>query len=62
VPQDVALIGLGDLEIGRHTVPTLTTIRIDGRAIGATAGELVLSREGARVVDVGFELVVRGTG
>jgi LacI family gluconate utilization system Gnt-I transcriptional repressor len=62
VPQDMALIGLGDLEIGRHTVPRLTTVRIDGRAIGATAAELVLSPERGRVVDLGFEIVVRESG
>lgn len=62
VPEDLALIGLGDLEIGHHAVPKLTTVRIDGRAIGTTAAELVLSSERGRVVDLGFELVVRESG
>ncbi|MBX6323030.1 MAG: substrate-binding domain-containing protein, partial [Rhodospirillaceae bacterium] len=62
VPDEVAVIGLGDLEMGRHAVPPLTTVRIDGRAIGATAAELVLAPERGRVVDVGFELVLRESG
>ena len=62
VPRDVALIGLGDLEIGRHINPPLTTVRIDGRRIGATAAELVLSQGQPKVIDLGFELVVRASG
>ena len=59
VPDDVPVIGLGDLEIGHHAVPKLTTIRIDGRAIGSAAAEEVLSPQRGRMVDLGFELVLR---
>lgn len=62
VPEDVAVIGLGDLEIGRHAVPKLTTVRIDGRAIGTVAAELLLSSERGQVVDLGFDLIVRESG
>jgi LacI family gluconate utilization system Gnt-I transcriptional repressor len=66
VPKDLALIGFGDLEFSRRTVPELSTVRIDREAIGRRAAELILARiEGAeietRVIDVGFEVVERGT-
>src|SRR6202012_1171199 len=60
--QPVAVIGLGDLEMGRLIAPSLTTIRVHGDAIGRTAARLMLSREGPRKVDLGFELVLRDSG
>jgi LacI family transcriptional regulator, gluconate utilization system Gnt-I transcriptional repressor len=60
--QPVAVIGLGDLEMGRLIAPTLSTIRVHGDAIGRTAARLILSREGPRRVDLGFELVLRESG
>ena len=60
--QPVAVIGLGDLEMGRLISPTLSTIRVHGDAIGRTAAKLMLSREGPRKVDLGFELVLRDSG
>lgn len=60
--QPVAVIGLGDLEMGRLIAPSLSTIRVHGDAIGRTAAKLILSREGPRRVDLGFELVLRDSG
>jgi LacI family transcriptional regulator, gluconate utilization system Gnt-I transcriptional repressor len=60
--QPVAVIGLGDLEMGRLIAPSLSTIRVHGDAIGRTAARLILSREGPRRVDLGFELVLRDSG
>ena len=60
--QPVAVIGLGDLEMGRLIAPSLSTIRVHGDAIGRTAAKLILSREGPRHVDLGFELVLRDSG
>jgi LacI family gluconate utilization system Gnt-I transcriptional repressor len=62
VPDDIAVVGLGDLETGRLINPALSTVRIDGEAIGRTAAGLTISRDGARRVDLGFELVTRETG
>jgi LacI family gluconate utilization system Gnt-I transcriptional repressor len=60
--QPVAVIGLGDLEMGRLIVPSLSTIRVHGDAIGRTAARLMLTRTGPRHVDLGFELVLRDSG
>jgi len=60
--QPVAVIGLGDLEMGRLIAPSLSTIRVHGDAIGRTAARLMLSREGPRKVDLGFDLVLRDSG
>ena len=60
--QPVAVIGLGDLEMGRLIAPGLSTIRVHGDAIGRTAAQLMLTRAGPRQVDLGFELVLRDSG
>jgi LacI family gluconate utilization system Gnt-I transcriptional repressor len=62
VPADVAVIGLGDLELGRLTTPALSTSRIDGMAIGRAAARLTLDAPRERWVDLGFDLVVRESG
>jgi LacI family transcriptional regulator, gluconate utilization system Gnt-I transcriptional repressor len=62
VEQPVAVIGLGDLEMGRLIAPRLSTVRIHGDAIGRTAATLMLTRTGPRLVDLGFELVLRESG
>jgi LacI family gluconate utilization system Gnt-I transcriptional repressor len=60
--QPVALVGLGDLEMGRLISPTLSTISVHGDAIGRTAATLTLERSGERRIDLGFELVLRESG
>jgi LacI family gluconate utilization system Gnt-I transcriptional repressor len=60
--QPVAVIGLGDLEMGSLIAPALSTIRVHGDAIGRTAAKLILTRDGPRHVDLGFELVLRDSG
>ena len=60
--QPIALIGLGDLEMGRLIAPSLSTISVHGDAIGRTAAKLMLTREGPRRIDLGFELVLRDSG
>ena len=64
-PDDVAVVGFDDIEDGRFSTPTLTTIRPDKPRIAALALEFLLSRmtEGPggppREVLVGHQLVVR---
>ncbi|MES5481621.1 LacI family DNA-binding transcriptional regulator [Bradyrhizobium sp. INPA03-11B] len=60
--QPVAVIGLGDLEMGQLISPTLSTISVHGDAIGRTAATLTLERGGERRIDLGFELVLRDSG
>jgi LacI family transcriptional regulator, gluconate utilization system Gnt-I transcriptional repressor len=60
--QPVAVIGLGDLEMGRLIAPKLSTVRVHGDAIGRTAAKLTLERSGPRRIDLGFELVLRDSG
>lgn len=60
--QDVAVVGLGDLEMGQLTTPRLSTIRVHGTTIGQAAARLVLDPSGPRRVDVGFELILRESG
>jgi LacI family gluconate utilization system Gnt-I transcriptional repressor len=67
VPGEVAVMGFGDLNFSSHTVPPLSTIRVDGARIGALAAQAVLDRmdkaastpSSARRIDTGFELVHR---
>lgn len=64
VPEDVALVGFDDVEDGRYSNPTLTTISPDKVGIARTAVRLLVDRlrgehtEDAQVL-ADFELVVR---
>ncbi|HSI58331.1 MAG TPA: LacI family DNA-binding transcriptional regulator [Ideonella sp.] len=64
VPQDLAVCGFGDADFAAHTHPSLTTVHVDGVAIGRQAAELIIGRsEGRpqeqRVFDLGFRIVER---
>lgn len=66
VPQDLAITGFGNYDIAAHLVPGLTTIAIASRTIGMEAARLLLRRmQGqeveAKMVDVGFRLLARGS-
>jgi LacI family transcriptional regulator, gluconate utilization system Gnt-I transcriptional repressor len=65
VPGDLAIVGFGDLDFAAYTAPPLSTVRIDRAAIGRRAAEALLGRiEGKpveRIVDIGFEIMERGT-
>ncbi|SAL82296.1 LacI family transcription regulator [Caballeronia choica] len=65
IPGRIAVCGFGDLDFAADTTPALTTVRVDGKRIGATAARCLIERlggaEGKTVVDVGFEVVERET-
>lgn len=64
VPEDMRVIGFGDLDFSAETEPPLTTVRIDGAAIAREAVAMLIGpRDAARkVADIGFELVKRASG
>ncbi|MDR0210523.1 MAG: LacI family DNA-binding transcriptional regulator [Pseudomonas putida] len=65
VPEDVAVMGFGNLEFAAHTHPRLSTVNVDGGRIGLRTAELLLQRidgslaRGVQVEDVGFSVVAR---
>ncbi|GIZ50233.1 LacI family DNA-binding transcriptional regulator [Noviherbaspirillum aridicola] len=66
VPDDLAVIGFGDLGFARDLHPALTTVRIDGTAIGRLAARLIIERVAGRtpdqpVQDIGFSIVERAS-
>lgn len=66
VPDDLAIVGLGDLDLANHVVPPLTRAEIPGYRIGSISAEMVVNRLSGntvsnKIVDVGFQLVVKGS-
>ncbi len=64
VPEDVALVGFGDLDFAAHCRPALTTMRPPRETIGNETARMLAARlDGTmpdpRVVDLGCELIVR---
>jgi LacI family gluconate utilization system Gnt-I transcriptional repressor len=64
VPGQLAIVGFGDLELSADVHPSLTTVQINGDAIGRQAARFLLQRlEGQvvdpRVIDIGFSIIER---
>lgn len=64
VPGRMAIAGFGDFDIAREILPALTTVRIPGREIGRRAASTIIARlrsevERERIIDLGFEIIVR---
>ena len=68
VPGDVSVVGFDDIEIARHYIPPLTTIRQPRMELGAKAATMLVERIGAQKsaahaepVVLPVELTVRGS-
>lgn len=64
IPQDVAVIGLDDVEMARFVTPTLSTVSIPRKSLGIEAVKMLVDqieskRTYAKRVDLPFELKVR---
>lgn len=66
VPQQLAVVGFGDLGFAADTQPALSTVHIDGTGIGQRAARFIVDRAdgrtvGEKIVDVGFRVIERGS-
>jgi LacI family transcriptional regulator, gluconate utilization system Gnt-I transcriptional repressor len=66
VPQQLSVVGFGDLAFAGDTHPSLSTVRIDGTAIGRLAARFIVDRShgravGEKVVDLGFQVITRAS-
>ncbi len=64
VPGRVAIASFDDLDLLRHVVPSVTTLRIPRQELGQRSAELLLARLNQqpglpRAVDLGFEIIQR---
>jgi len=64
VPGQLAVVGFGDMDIAASMSPSITSVHVDGAAIGARAAEMIAARAGGlrpatRIVEIGFRIVAR---
>ncbi len=64
VPQQIAIMGFGDVPFLESVIPALTTVRINGAEMGRTAATYLIARAQGQaveqpIVDLGFSIVQR---
>lgn len=63
IPEELAVMGFGNLASAAHLIPALSTVDVRGAEMGTHAAEALLARlagaEAPRQRDTGFELVMR---
>lgn len=66
VPGRISVMGFGDMPIARAASPRLSTVRIRRAEMGERVGQMLLARlagedPGAQLVDIGFDVIERGS-
>ncbi|SDH37848.1 LacI family transcriptional regulator, gluconate utilization system Gnt-I transcriptional repressor [Pseudomonas flavescens] len=66
VPEQIAVMGFGDMGFAAHTHPALSTVKIDGKAMGDAAAAALLERllgkgDTALYRDIGYRLIDRAS-
>ena len=65
VPEDLGVVGFGNLGFAAEMEPPITTVHVHGEAIGNRAVEALVARAAGEevqpVVDVGFSILPRGS-
>src|SRR6185436_18122885 len=66
VPQDLAVVGFGNLNFSGGVIPPLTTVQVDGPRIGRLAASMLVDRAEGRepsgeAVDVRFTILERAS-
>jgi LacI family transcriptional regulator, gluconate utilization system Gnt-I transcriptional repressor len=68
IPDDLAVIGFGNLDFSAYTYPAITTVGIKGAEIGRLAAEALIAKmdestppdgSSPRIIDVGFNILER---
>jgi DNA-binding LacI/PurR family transcriptional regulator len=59
VPDDVAVVGFDDIDDGRYSIPSLSTVSPDKAEIARTAVEFLVSRLGGNAQSPAREVVAR---
>lgn len=64
VPGELAVMGFGDMDIAASMTPSITSVHVDGEAIGAKAAEMIALRANGQnpaqsVVEIDFHIVTR---
>jgi len=64
IPEEIAVMGFGDVPFVSDMVPSLTTVRINGEQIGAMAAQFLIDRAenrpvGNTIVNVGYSIIER---
>ncbi|KHJ68476.1 GntR family transcriptional regulator [Pantoea rodasii] len=67
IPQQLAVIGFGDLDFAAANFPSISTVRIDRQRMGELAAEQLLRRLQNQaienpIIDMGFTMVPRDSG